>query len=85
MNVDFAALGGTAWTVGGAMIIACMRSPTSLTYNLTAYKMELHELAQPFSKKFEMLFSQMSPRKQLDGLPAMSSSIYFVWISISTW
>ena len=24
MNVDFAALGGTAWTVGGAMIIACM-------------------------------------------------------------
>ena len=43
MNVDFAALGGTAWTVGGAMIVACMRNPTSLTYNLTAYKMERHE------------------------------------------
>lgn len=26
MNVDFVALGGTAWTVGGAMIVACMRS-----------------------------------------------------------
>lgn len=24
MNVDFVALGGTAWTVGGAMIVACM-------------------------------------------------------------
>ncbi|KAI5292078.1 Iron-sulfur clusters transporter atm1, mitochondrial [Ascosphaera atra] len=24
MNIDFAAVGGTAWTVGGAMIIACM-------------------------------------------------------------
>lgn len=23
MNVDFAAIGGTAWTVGGSMIIAC--------------------------------------------------------------
>ena len=26
MNVDFAALGGTAWTVGGAMIVACMKA-----------------------------------------------------------
>ena len=26
MNVDFAAVGGTAWTVGGAMIIACRGS-----------------------------------------------------------
>lgn len=25
MNVDFVALGGTAWTVGGAMIVACMK------------------------------------------------------------
>lgn len=24
MNVDFVALGGTAWTVGGSMIVACM-------------------------------------------------------------
>lgn len=24
MNVDFVAIGGTAWTVGGAMIVACM-------------------------------------------------------------
>ena len=24
MNVDFTALGGTAWTVGGVMIMACM-------------------------------------------------------------
>lgn len=23
MNVDFAVLGGTAWTVGGSMILAC--------------------------------------------------------------
>lgn len=26
MNVDFAALGGTAWTVGGAMIVACTKA-----------------------------------------------------------
>ena len=26
MNVDFVALGGTAWTIGGAMIVACMGS-----------------------------------------------------------
>ena len=26
MNVDFIALGGTAWTVGGAMIVACTNS-----------------------------------------------------------
>lgn len=26
MNVDFVALGGTAWTVGGAMIVACTDS-----------------------------------------------------------
>ena len=26
MNVDFVALGGTAWTIGGAMIVACMDS-----------------------------------------------------------
>lgn len=26
MNVDFAALGGTAWTVGGAMILACTKA-----------------------------------------------------------
>lgn len=25
MNIDFMALGGTAWTVGGTMILACMR------------------------------------------------------------
>lgn len=25
MNVDFVALGGTAWTVGGSVIIACTR------------------------------------------------------------
>lgn len=25
MNVDFAAIGGTAWTVAGSMIIACMQ------------------------------------------------------------
>ncbi len=24
MNVDFTALGGTAWTVAGSMIVACM-------------------------------------------------------------
>jgi hypothetical protein len=24
MNVDFAAVGGTAWTVAGSMIVACM-------------------------------------------------------------
>ena len=27
MNIDFAALGGTAWTVGGAMIVACTSPP----------------------------------------------------------
>ena len=26
MNVDFVALGGTAWTIGGAMIVACIDS-----------------------------------------------------------
>lgn len=26
MNVDFVALGGTAWTIGGAMIVACTDS-----------------------------------------------------------
>ena len=26
MNVDFVALSGTAWTVGGAMIVACTDS-----------------------------------------------------------
>lgn len=26
MNIDFAALGGTAWTVGGAMIVACTKA-----------------------------------------------------------
>lgn len=35
MNVDFAALGGTAWTVGGSMIIACMPFPTSLDVMLS--------------------------------------------------
>lgn len=25
MNVDFGALGGTAWTVAGSMIVACMK------------------------------------------------------------
>ena len=30
MNVDFAVLGGTAWTVGGAMIVACMKSSVHL-------------------------------------------------------
>ena len=25
MNIDFVAIGGTAWTVGGAMIVACMK------------------------------------------------------------
>ena len=29
MNVDFAAIGETAWTVGGSMIIACMNLPLS--------------------------------------------------------
>jgi hypothetical protein len=24
MNIDFATLGGTAWTVAGSMIVACM-------------------------------------------------------------
>ena len=27
MNVDFTALGGTAWTVAGAMIVACTEDP----------------------------------------------------------
>lgn len=27
MNVDFVALGGTAWTVSGAMIVACTECP----------------------------------------------------------
>jgi hypothetical protein len=26
MNVDFTALGGTAWTVAGSMIVACMEA-----------------------------------------------------------
>ena len=30
MNLDFAALGGTAWSVGGAMIVACTDSPLEL-------------------------------------------------------
>jgi len=30
MNVDFVALGGTAWTVGGSMIIACMHESPRL-------------------------------------------------------
>lgn len=30
MNIDFAAVGGTAWTVGGAMIVACMIFPENL-------------------------------------------------------
>lgn len=32
MNVDFVALGGTAWTVGGAMIVACMEVPQSVKH-----------------------------------------------------
>lgn len=27
LNIDFVAIGGTAWTVGGAMIIACTQTP----------------------------------------------------------
>lgn len=43
MNVDFTAIGGTAWTIGGAMIIACTRThPLPGLFFLTPYKMELH-------------------------------------------
>ena len=31
LNIDFAAVGGTAWTVGGAMILACMQTPYHLS------------------------------------------------------
>lgn len=32
MNIDFVALGGTAWTVGGAMIIACRKPLRNLMH-----------------------------------------------------
>lgn len=45
MNVDFVALGGTAWTVGGAMIVACTDSlPKIYTSTHESLQMVLQEL-----------------------------------------
>ena len=44
MNVDFAALGGTAWTVGGAMIVACTKATLREQHVADRYhKMVPHE------------------------------------------
>lgn len=35
MNIDFLAIGGTAWTVAGSMIVACMSKESKLIHLLT--------------------------------------------------
>lgn len=45
MNVDFVALGGTAWTIGGAMIVACTDSLLLIhTFTHESLQMVLQEL-----------------------------------------
>ena len=52
MNVDFTALGGTAWTIGGTMILACTDSLLDL-YNYThgSLQMVLQGLGRLFFRK----------------------------------
>lgn len=59
MNIDFVALGGTAWTVGGAMIVACRKNSRSPKYLTDISKMAQPELEPPLFKKFEMLYLQV--------------------------
>ncbi len=75
MNVDFAAVGGTAYTVAGSMIIACMKEDYFCFRRLqvanSLSQMALPELGLLCSKNFEMLFSQVSLRKQSARLRGM--------------
>ena len=50
MNVDFVALGGTAWTIGGAMIVACMDFTHQKLYTFADgfLQMVLQESEWPF-------------------------------------
>jgi hypothetical protein len=52
MNIDFAAVGGTAWTVAGSMLIACklwLYEETGHQSNMRL-QTELRELALRYSK-----------------------------------
>ena len=52
MNVDFVTLGGTAWTIGGAMIVACTDSLLKIyTSTHASFQMVLQELGRLFSRK----------------------------------
>lgn len=52
MNVDFVDLGGTAWTVGGAMIVACTDSLLRIgTFTHEYLQMALPESARLFFRR----------------------------------
>lgn len=77
MNVDFVALGGTAWTVGGAMIVACTDFPFKIYTSAHEFlQMVLPELERLFFRKSETPYLRALLRKPFAELHAMSSSIY---------
>ncbi len=78
MNVDFLAVGGTAWTVAGAMIVACMKCPC-LHQRLADnhIQMERHGLELHYSRSYEMPSLQVLPRRPFDELHAMSLNTCF--------
>jgi hypothetical protein len=81
MNVDFAAVGGTAYTVAGSMIIACKEKCIDgvVTVSNCKFQMVLLGSAPRSFKNFGMLYSLALLRRLSAKSHEMYLSICYGW------